>query len=56
LITDETALLYCSNKMKMVQRIDTLSLKKPRTSVSDNSLFANLKMQEEEKLRDKSKQ
>jgi len=56
LITDETALLYCSNKMKMVQRIDTLSLKKPRKSSHDTSmLFANLKMQEEEKLRNKPK-
>ena len=47
LITDETALLYCTSKMKMIQRIDTLSLRKPRKS-NDNSLFANLKMQEEE--------
>jgi twitching motility protein PilT len=46
LITDETALLYCSNKMKMAQRIDALSLLKPRKSQSDSSLFANLRMQE----------
>jgi twitching motility protein PilT len=52
LITDETALLYCNNKMKMVQRIDSLSLHKPRKSTSSNSLFADLKMQE---LRNKSK-
>ncbi|HTX20668.1 MAG TPA: PilT/PilU family type 4a pilus ATPase [Candidatus Aquilonibacter sp.] len=57
LITDETALLYCSNKMKMVQRLDTLSLKKPRKGSHDTSiLFANLKMQEEEKNRNKPKQ
>src|SRR5471030_46747 len=32
LITYETALIYSSNKMKMVQRIDALSLHKPRRS------------------------
>ncbi len=52
LITDETALLYCNNKMKMVQRIDSLSLHKPRKTTSSNSLFADLKMQE---LRNKTK-
>jgi twitching motility protein PilT len=46
LITDETALLYCNNKMKMAQRIDALSLQKPRKSHSDSSLFSNLKMQD----------
>jgi len=46
LITDETALLYCNNKMKMAQRIDALSLQKPRKSHSDSSLFANLRMQD----------
>jgi twitching motility protein PilT len=55
LITDETALLYCTNKMKMVQRIDTLSLHKPRKSNTSTSLFADLKMHEEEKLRNKFK-
>ncbi|MGO8764233.1 MAG: type IV pilus twitching motility protein PilT [Limisphaerales bacterium] len=55
LVTDETALLYCSNKMKMAQRIDALSLQKPRKSQSTGSLFANLKMQEEEKSRGKVK-
>jgi twitching motility protein PilT len=55
LITDETALLYCSNKMKMVQRIDTHSLHKPRKSASNTSMFADLRMHEEEKLRNKSK-
>jgi twitching motility protein PilT len=55
LITDETAMLYCNNKMKMIQRIDALSLHKPRKSTGDSSLFANLKMQEQEKLRNKFK-
>jgi twitching motility protein PilT len=50
LITVETALLYCSNKAKMVQRIDALN--KPRQGTHD-SMFANLRMQEEEKLRNK---
>src|SRR3984957_16513293 len=49
LITDETALLYCTNKMKMIQRIDALSLQKPRKSATTTSTFADLKMQEEEK-------
>jgi len=53
LITDETALLYCTNKMKMVQRIDALSLHKPRRSGGNTSFFADLKMHEEEKLRNK---
>ena len=55
LITDETALLYCNNKMKMVQRIDSFSIHKPRKTVTTNSLFADLKMHEEEKLRNKFK-
>jgi twitching motility protein PilT len=55
LITDETALLYCTNKMKMVQRIDSLSLHKPRRTPNSASLFADLKMQEEEKLRNRYK-
>jgi len=55
LITEETALLYCTNKMKMVQRIDTHSLHKPRKTSQTDSLTANLKMQEEEKLRNRSK-
>jgi twitching motility protein PilT len=55
LITDETALLYCSNKMKMIQRIDAHSLQKSRQSPSTNPLFADLKMHAEEKLRGKSK-
>ena len=54
LISDETALLYCTHKMKMIQRIDTLSLHKPRKTM-DSSVYANLKMQEQEKLRDKFK-
>jgi twitching motility protein PilT len=55
LITDETALLYCTNKMKMVQRIDTISLHKPRKTTTNTSMFAELKMQEEEKLRNRYK-
>jgi twitching motility protein PilT len=50
LISEETALLYCANKMKMVQRIDTLSLKKPRKSPGTGTMFESLKMQEEEKV------
>jgi twitching motility protein PilT len=55
LISEETALLYCANKMKMVQRIDTISLRKPRKSPGTDTLFANLRMQEQEKLRNKFK-
>jgi twitching motility protein PilT len=55
LITEETALLYCSNKMKMVQRIDSLSLNKPRKNANNNPILTDLKMHEEEKLRNKSK-
>lgn len=56
LISGETALLYCNNKMKMVQRLDALN--KPRNSQNPNSLMANLRMEEEEKqarLRNKPK-
>jgi twitching motility protein PilT len=49
LITEETALIYCANKTKMIQRIDILSLHKPRRSTRSDSLFAGLRMQEEEK-------
>jgi twitching motility protein PilT len=49
LITEETALIYCANKTKMIQRIDILSLHKPRNSKHSDSLFAGLRMQEEEK-------
>ncbi len=55
LITDETAMLYCNNKLKMAQRIDALSLQKPRMTHTGGSLFASLKMQEEEKSRSKSR-
>lgn len=51
LITDETALLYCNNKMRMVQRIDTLALQKPRKSTSSSTLFGDLKMQEMRKFK-----
>jgi twitching motility protein PilT len=50
LITEETALIHCANKTKMIQRLDTLSLKKPRKLVQAESMFANLRMQEDEKL------
>jgi twitching motility protein PilT len=49
LISEETALIYCVNKAKMIQRIDTLSLKKPRKGTQFDSLTANLRMREEEK-------
>ena len=49
LITEETALLYCANKTKMIQRIDVLSLHRPRRGNRNDSLFAGLKMQEQEK-------
>jgi twitching motility protein PilT len=55
LITEETALLYSSNKMKMIQRIDTLSLQKPRKGTGHTSFFADLKMQEVEKHRNQFK-
>ena len=54
MITDKTALLYCSNKMKMIQRMDALN--KPRSSPQFDTLIANLRMQEEEKaVRNRSK-
>jgi twitching motility protein PilT len=49
LIAEETALIYCANKTKMIQRIDNLSLHKPRKSARSDSLFAGLRMQEDEK-------
>jgi twitching motility protein PilT len=57
LINEETAMIYCANKTKMRQRLDTLSLSKPRRSIPGDSVFASLRMQEEEKakLRNKSK-
>lgn len=48
-------MLYCNNKLKMAQRIDALSLQKPRMTHTGGSLFASLKMQEEEKSRSKSR-
>ncbi len=53
LITEETALLYCTNKMKMIQRIDGMS--KQRVKVPTDSLTVDLKMHEEEKARNRSK-
>jgi twitching motility protein PilT len=49
LISEQTTLIYCANRTKMLQRIDTISLKKPRKAINNDSIFANLKMQEQEK-------
>ncbi|MGD0744942.1 MAG: PilT/PilU family type 4a pilus ATPase [Verrucomicrobiota bacterium] len=49
LISEETALLYCLNRMKMQQHMDILSLKKPRKSAHHDPMFASLKMEEEQK-------
>jgi twitching motility protein PilT len=46
-ITEETALLYSNNKMKMIQRLDTLN--KPRQGGRSDGLMSGLRMQEEEK-------
>jgi twitching motility protein PilT len=49
LITAETALLNCNHKMKMIQRLDSIS--KPRHSNGNpDSLMASLRMEEEQKL------
>jgi len=53
LITEETALLYCTNKMKMIQRIDGMS--KQRVKVNTDTLTADLRMREEEKARSRGK-
>ena len=50
LITQETALLYSSNKMKMVQRIDTHPVRKQRLTTETESRSASLKMKEAEEL------
>jgi twitching motility protein PilT len=58
LITKETALLYCSNKMRMIQRIDNLYTNAPEKISANAPVFTDLKMQEEEqaaKVRAKSK-
>jgi twitching motility protein PilT len=49
LITYETALLYSTNKMKMIQRIDALSLHKPRKNINADSMTAFLRMETEAK-------
>jgi hypothetical protein len=49
MITEETALLYSSNKMKMIQRIDNLSLHKPRKTINADSMTAFLRMENEAK-------
>jgi twitching motility protein PilT len=53
LITEETALLYSNNKMKMIQRLDGLN--KPRQGHGADSLMSNLRMQEEEKMKLRNK-
>jgi len=57
LITEETALLYCANRTKMLQRIDTLSLHKPRKTSDTDTLFTGLRMRAAEELaaRDRNK-
>jgi twitching motility protein PilT len=55
LITDETALLYCTNKMKMMQRIDANPVHKSKKEADRTSLLVDLKMREDEKLRNKFK-
>lgn len=47
LISGETALLYCNNKMKMIQRLDAIN--KPK-GIAPDSIMATLRMQEEEKM------
>jgi twitching motility protein PilT len=48
LITEETALIYCANRTRMIQRLDSLVLHKPRKGALDHALFESLKMKEEE--------
>ena len=57
LISEETALLYCANRTKMLQRIDTLSLHKPRKTSDTDTLFTGLRMRAAEELaaRDRNK-
>jgi twitching motility protein PilT len=55
LITEETALLYSTNKMRMVQRIDTLSLQKPRKRANAESMTAFLRMEHEAKAKSQTK-
>ena len=50
LITKETALLYCSNKMRMIQRIDNLYMNAPEKITANAPVFTNLKMQENERV------
>ena len=49
LITEETALIYCANRTKMVQRIDAMAVKMPLKNASPESTLANLRMQGEDK-------
>jgi twitching motility protein PilT len=58
LITKETALLCCTNKMRMLQRIDNLYLGSSQKTTPTAPQLMDLKMREEEraaKLRDKHK-
>lgn len=58
LITKETALLYCTNKMRMLQRIDNLYLNATQKNAPSAPKLMDLRMREEEKaakLRDKPK-
>ena len=48
LITKETALLYCSNKMRMLQRIDNLYLNSAKNSAVNAPELMDLRMREEE--------
>jgi twitching motility protein PilT len=49
LITKETALLYCTNKMRMLQRIDNLYTSASQKTVKAPPVFTDLKMREQEK-------
>jgi len=50
LITKETALLYCTNKMRMLQRIDNLYLAATQKLSPSAPVFTDLRMREEEKV------
>ena len=50
LITEETTLIYCANKAKMIQRLDILALHKPRKTARNEFLYSSLKMKEEKNV------
>ena len=57
LVTAETALLYCSSRTKMIQRIDSLAVQKSWKSAVEAPSLSQLKMHpEQEKLRSQLKQ